>query len=217
MNFKIVKRRTVFLPTLLGWIILSCLFSAIVLLWLIDAESFFSLTERQPAEVLVVESWIGHDGFEAAEHEFKQGGYRILVLTGDLDGKPRGPHITGDGGEAEIDLIRAGVPRESIVIALADDSGEHRTFNMAFAADKALTDANLHPSSINVLTRGTHARRSRLVFAKAFGAKTRVGVISWLPYWMQTSGFWWRSPVRTWFVMKETVGYFFEVVFNSGR
>jgi uncharacterized SAM-binding protein YcdF (DUF218 family) len=217
MKIQIIKRRMVWFPTSLGWFILFLLFALPFLLWLAEGESFFSLTDRQPPEVLAVESWIGREGLQAAAVEFGQRGYHVLVLTGDLDGKPRGPHVPGDGGESEKDLIQAGVPRSSIILAYADDSGESRTFTMGLAAAAALREANIYPAHVNVFTRGTHARRSRLVFAKAFGSKTKVGAVSWLPDWQPKTGLWWRSPVRTWFVIKETVGYFYEVFFNSGR
>ncbi len=47
-------------------------------------ESFLSVTERSPADVLVVEGWIGREGVRAAGEEFKQRGYQYVVATGGL-------------------------------------------------------------------------------------------------------------------------------------
>ena len=87
---------------------------------------------------------------------------------------------------------------------------------MAVSAWRSLHAAGAMPSAINVYTRGAHARRSRLVFAKVFGPATKVGVISWQPTDFAAEH-WWHSSERTEDLIKETVGYTFELLFNSGR
>jgi hypothetical protein len=75
-RFRLVKRRTLWCPTLLGFFCL--LFLAIIPLawWFSFGESFLSSTTRVPAEILVVEGWIGRPGVRAAAAEFEQRGYR---------------------------------------------------------------------------------------------------------------------------------------------
>src|SRR6266542_4646954 len=87
---------------------------------------------------------------------------------------------------------------------------------MAAAAQRAIDAAGLHPTAINVLTRGAHARRSRLIFEKVFGPGTKVGVIAWKPPLFEQES-WWESSERAEDMVKETVGYFFELFFSSGR
>src|SRR4029077_8696711 len=91
-----------------------------------------------------------------------------------------------------------------------------RTFESAVAAWRALQAVGIHPRTVNVFTFGPHARRSRLVFAKADGPGTDVGVIGWIP-----SGYvalpWWQSSERARELLAETAGYLYEVLFNSGR
>jgi hypothetical protein len=87
---------------------------------------------------------------------------------------------------------------------------------MAVAAWRALQTKEIQPTSINVFTRSSHARRSRLVFAKVFGSGTKVGVISWTPPGYENEP-WWRSSERAIDFLKETVGYPFELLLNSGR
>ena len=52
--------------------------------WFAYGESFLSLTQRLPADVLVVEGWIGRAGIRAAVAEFEQSGYQYIVATGGL-------------------------------------------------------------------------------------------------------------------------------------
>ena len=44
--------------------------------WFNYGELFLALTHRLPAEVLVVEGWIGREGVRAAVDEFERGSYQ---------------------------------------------------------------------------------------------------------------------------------------------
>ena len=183
--------------------------------WLcIFGETFFSLTRRLPAEILVVEGWIGNEGVRAAAAEFKTGGYRYLVATGDRpeDGQERWSYAE----LAARELIRSGVPDDRIVVAPSGETERERSFKSAAATWRALQERGIHPAAINVMTLGPHARRSRLVYEKVYAPVTQVGVIAWAPadYGVEP---WWRSGGRTRCFLKEIVGYPFEVLLNSGR
>ena len=81
-SLRLVQRRTVWCPTLLG---LFCIVFILVIAvaWRRSCgESFLSSTRRFPAEILVVEGWIGSDGIRAAATEFDQRGYQFAVATG---------------------------------------------------------------------------------------------------------------------------------------
>ena len=184
-------------------------------IWLcIYGESFFSLTRRLPAEVLVVEGWIGNDGVRVAAAEFERGGYRYIVATG---GQTEDRQSSSNFAEmAGRELIRRGVPEDRIIIAPTGEIEHERTFKSAVAAWRALQKRGIHPKAINVLTLGPHARRSRLVYAKVYAPTTQVGVIAWAPSEYETAP-WWRSSSRTKCFLKEIVGYPFEVLLNSGR
>jgi DUF218 domain len=183
--------------------------------WLcIFGESFFSLTHRVPAEVLIVEGWIGNDGVRAAAAEFKSGGYQNIVATGGRleEGQDRSSYAE----LAAQELIRSGVPNDKIIVAPTGETEHERSFKAAAATWRALQQRNIHPAAINVLTLGPHARRSRLVYEKVYEPVTQVGAIAWSPASYQVEP-WWRSAGRTRCFLKEIVGYPFEVLLNSGR
>ena len=147
---------------------------------MIQGKSFFSLTHRLPAEVLVVEGWIGKDGIRAAAAEFERGGYQYIETTVS-EGENRQDHSSNYAEMAKEELIRLGVPKDRIIIA-PTGLGEHqRTFRSAVAAWRALQKRGIRSEAINLLTLGNHARRSHLVYAKVYGPATRVGVIAWAP------------------------------------
>jgi uncharacterized SAM-binding protein YcdF (DUF218 family) len=184
--------------------------------WFARGESFFSLTHRLPADVLVVEGWVGRPGIHAAVAEFEQHGYQYIVASGGLTSDRWDDERASYAEMAAGEMIRSGVPRERIVVAPAKLAESGRTFESAVAVRRALQAVGIHAKRVNVFTFGSHARRSRLVFAKVDGPGTEVGVISWTPAGYVASP-WWRSSERAREMLEETAGYLYEVLFNSGR
>jgi hypothetical protein len=188
---------------------------AVSAIWLCSfGESYFSLNRRLPAEVLVVEGWIGPNGVRAAAVEFEQHSYRYLVATGGLTGKDQDSSNYAEIAKQE--LVRSGVPEGRIIVASTGEIERERTFKSAVAAWRAIQRGGIHPAAINVFTLGPHARRSRLVYEKVYSLGTRVGVIAWTPSDYEDEP-WWRSRGRTKCLLKETIGYPFEILLNSGR
>jgi uncharacterized SAM-binding protein YcdF (DUF218 family) len=214
MSFRLVQRRTVWLPTLLGWFLLLVLGCAPAVIWFFCGEGFLAVTDRRPADVLVVEGWIGAEGIRAAYNEFVVGGYKFVVATGGLTGERWNERRWNYADEAAEQLTKLGVPKERLLVAASRETEAQRTYEMAVAAHNAVGRSGIH--SINVFTRGAHARRSRLIFEKVFESDISVGVISWKPPIFSDEP-WWRSSDRAEDLIKETVGYVFELLGNSGR
>jgi DUF218 domain len=218
MRLRLVQRRTIWFPTWLGLFCLAVLFAIPLVWWCFCGESFLSLTDRLPAEVLVVEGWIGGNGVRAAATEFRSGGYQYVVATGgqcDDDKGWKDPGWSYAQGAAN-ELGRAGIPREKIILARAENTERARTFESAVSVFQTLESLTIKPASINVFTWGPHARRSRLVYAKVYTNRARIGVISWLPATRPVEA-WWQSSEQAKEFLTESVGYLFEWLLNSGR
>lgn len=216
MLSRLFQRRNIWWPTWAGWLLLLVLGATPAIFWCFAAESFLSLTDRQPAEVLVVEGWIGFDGLRAAREEFEQGGYRYVVTVGALTSDRWTVRRWNYATEARKRFVRDGLPPDRVIEAPAAETEAQRTFATALAARRALEAHGLHPAAVNVFTLGAHARRSRLIFAKVLPATTKVGCISWLPPEYRHES-WWQSSERAQDLIKESVGYTFELLLNSGR
>jgi len=209
---SIIRSAAKWFPALFGALAVVLLVAGI---WLcVYGEAYFSLTHRLPADVLIVEGWIGSEGIRAAAAEFERGGYKWIAATGGETQDGNGPANYAEMAARE--LAQLGVPRERIVTAPSGEVEHERTFKSAVAAWRAIQMRGIHPASINVLTLGPHARRSRLVYAKIYAPSAQVGVIAWAPSSYETEP-WWRSSGRTKCFLKEIVGYPFEVLLNSGR
>jgi hypothetical protein len=215
-RLRLAQRRTVWCPTLVGTFCILTLLAIPTVWWFICGESFLSLTQRVPADVLVVEGWIGFDGLSAAEEEFEKRGYEYIVAAGGLKSSL---WQVGSSNYAEMagrELLRLGIPKDKIIVAAARDTENQRTHESAVAVWRALQARGVHPKTLTVFTLGPHARRSRLVFAKVEGPGTQVGVLSWVPSDYKTMP-WWRSSERAKELITETAGYVYEALLNSGR
>jgi uncharacterized SAM-binding protein YcdF (DUF218 family) len=213
---RFIQRQSVWWPTLLGWISIFVFVSGGGLLWWFNFESFLSRTDRLPADTLIVEGWIGVEGVRAAKAEFEQGRYRYIVTVGALTDNRWGPQRWNYATEAAELLVRLGVPSERVIESRSEETVAQRTFASAVAARQNLSLRGIKPAKANVFTRGVHARRSRLLFAKVLGPETEVGAISWTPA-SAAKGPWWHSTERADDLLKETAGYLYELLLNSGR
>jgi DUF218 domain len=216
LPLSLLKRRTIPVPTLLGWVCLLGIIIAPCACWWFRGESFLSVTERRPAEILVVEGWIGREALRAAAIEFREDGARIIVTTGALSNERWSEHRYSYADMARFELIQAGVPADRILAAPAVQVETQRTFEMAAAAFRVISATGSPVTAVNVFTIGPHARRSRMVFRKVFQPGIKVGVVSWAPPNYSTER-WWHSSERAGDFLKETACYFFEAVVDSGR
>jgi len=215
MLSRLFQRRTIWWPTPAGWLILAVGFCVPATLWFFLGEGFLARSNRLPAEALIVEGWIGIEGVKAAKFEFETGGYRYLVAAGGLTENRWGSQRWNYATEAHDLLLRLGVPADRVINAPAPDTKAQRTFASAITVRQTLEERGLHLANANVFTLGVHARRSRLIFAKALPG-TEVGVVSWTPS-AYSPGPWWRSSERAEDLIKETAGWLFEALLNSGR
>lgn len=215
MKLDLVERGAVPRRMLQGLLSIVLLLGVIGATWLcVDGESYFSLTRRLPAEVLVTEGWIGRDGIQAAAEEFEKGGYQYVVLTGGLAQEHH--NRLNYALMAEQELIGLGIPKDKIIAAPSWQVERQRTFESAGAAFRALQTRGVCPKILNVFTLGPHARRSRLVYEKVFTSGTKVGVVAFVLPGYEVEP-WWQSKGRTKCLLKEVVGYPFEILLNSGR
>jgi uncharacterized SAM-binding protein YcdF (DUF218 family) len=215
MHRHLIQKRTVWLPTRLGWLILCGALAVPLALWAFLGERFLAHTERLPAEALVVEGWIGVEGVRAAKLEFDRHGYRYIVTAGGSTNFRWGPQHWNYATESREMLLLLHLPPDKVLAAPVPETEKQRTFTAALGVKRALELHGLHPASVNVFTLGVHARRSRLVFAKALPG-TEVGVVSWRPSEYKPEP-WWRSSERAVDLLKESIGYLFELLLSSGR
>jgi hypothetical protein len=191
-----------------GWLAASGLAALVLVLFIFRIYPFLAVTDRQSsADYLVVEGWVPVDVLKEACAEFHTAGYRSLLVSGcivqnEWTDKPDATYA--DLGAAK--LRRLGLPNELIQPIPCLVQKKDRTYSSALAVKQWLAEHGLHPKQLNVVTDGAHARRSRLLFQKAFGTEVNVGIIA-VPDPQFDPDRWWRTSEGFREVVGETIAY----------
>jgi len=183
-------------------------------LFLLKIYPFLAVTDRVNTEVFVVEGWIHPYAVRVAADEFKRGSYHRVFTTG-------GP-VAGNGGyindyntSASVGaeaLKKAGIPPDLVQMVPSRVFGRDRTYSSAVALRDWFREHDFRTRSINILTEDVHARRTRLLFGKAFGPNVSVGVIA-VPNPDYDAKRWWGYSEGVEGVVNEGVAYLYAKLF----
>jgi uncharacterized SAM-binding protein YcdF (DUF218 family) len=165
----------------------------------------------------VVEGWIHEYAIRSAAGEFRTHAYRRIFTTG-------GP-VTGTGGYVNdfqtsasvgADLLKkAGVPEQSLQMVPSRVMDRDRTFSSAVALRDWIQEHEPFVRGINVVTEDTHARRTWLLFQRAFGRNVQVGIIS-VANVDYPANRWWHYSQGVKDVVSEFAAYLYAKIFLLG-
>lgn len=205
--WQFVQLRECLIPTWRGWLVIALFGIALIVTGGAMMHSFLAAIEPVPARVLVVEGWVPDYALEKAKAEFERSHYiRLYVTGGPLQ---TGGHLSQYRTYAEIGvatLIRMGMREDTLEPVPAPPTDKDRTYISALTLRNRLRQHDTNVRNINVVSMGAHARRTRLLFQKAFGTDSQVGVIAVEDRDYDPSRWWQYSQgVRT--VIGELVAY----------
>jgi uncharacterized SAM-binding protein YcdF (DUF218 family) len=197
-----------------GWLLVVSTGLAVAYFAFLNIYPFLATTQRVDTNVLVVEGWVPKYAIRSAVEEFKAGSYQRVFTTG-------GP-VIGNGGYindyntsasvgAEL-LKNLGLPSESLQMVPSRVMDRDRTYSSAVALRNWFRDHKMSVRSFNVLTGDFHARRTQLLYRKAFGKEVAIGIIAVTsPDYDPTH--WWRYSEGVEEVVTEGVGYLYAKFF----
>ena len=208
-----MRRRHLWVPTWCGWLLLlaTCVLAAFV--GRQGVHPFLALDRPVTADILVVEGWVPDYALKRGLDLSMKQKSRYLLLTGGTVRSEVNPERGDTYAHMALKrLQRIGgdlpyvhpVPPPELTLEPVRD----RTYAEAMAVKKWLKDQGVSVRSINVLTIGPHARRSRLLFQKAFGPKVEIGVIS-VPNREYDPRVWWRYSEGVKEVLSEGAAYLY--------
>lgn len=174
---------------------------------------FLAANNGGDGEVLVVEGWISMRRVERVVEAFRQGHYRSVVVVRDVyrgANKWTTGRYTADYMAA--DLVEQGVPKESINLLFCSAVRKDRTYHCALAVREWLEQNQMTIASIDVATMAAHARRSRLLYRKAFGDGVKGGAIA-IEDPSYDPARWWRSSSGVRDVVGEAIAYAYARLF----
>lgn len=204
--------------SLRGWLVVLCGLLVTTFVLILGIYPFLAVTGRVEGEVLVVEGWVHDYAVRRAVDEFRSGGYsRIFTTGGPVEGM--GGYSNDYNTAASVGASRlraAGIPGELVQMVPCRIADRDRTYNSAVALRQWLHDHNVPMHRMNIVTEDAHARRSRLLFQKAFGKDVKVGIIS-IPSPDYDATHWWRYSEGVREIIGEGLGYLYaRFCFHSG-
>ena len=105
-------------------------------------------------------------------------------------------------------LKKLGVPANLIQMAPSHVIGRDRTYSSAVALRDWFREHNISVHSMNVLTEDAHARRTQLLYRKAFGKNVLVGIIA-VPNPDYNPRNWWHYSDGVREVIGESIAYIY--------
>jgi uncharacterized SAM-binding protein YcdF (DUF218 family) len=197
-----------------GWLLLMLGVVFAVYVVLMNIYPFLAITRRANTDILVVEGWVHEYAIHAAAAEFARGSYRQLLTTGGpVAGTGAYTNDYNTSASVGADLLKkAGIPREMVTMVPSHVNDRDRTYSSAVALRYWLREHHMLGRSINVMTEDAHARRTRLLFEKALGRGSEVGIIA-VPNPDYDSTHWWRYSEGVERVLTEAIAYIYARMF----
>ena len=211
----LIRKKERWTLTLRGWGVVLAVFVLGGVVGVHSVFPFLSVHDPLKCELLVVEGWIPDYLIADVKSEFEQGGYKLLVITGTpiTKGEPLAEQKTYPELTRAI-LLKYGWDEETVKAVPCGAALRDRTYSSALALKDWLSSSDSQFKSFNIFSRGSHCRRTRLLYQFAFRDSAQVGVISGKDQ-RYDGAHWWRSSEGVRDIINESIAYFYaRVIFR---
>jgi len=214
----LLQRRECTIPTWKGWLVLVLAFLVLGTAGMYESYSFLAVSKPVTGGLLVVEGWAADLGMKAVIEEFRRNTYEKVYVTGGplLWGGPLSEYKTyAEGGAAS--LVKLGLDVAQVQAVPSKWVMQDRTYASAVSLRNWLQQHGVKATRIHLMSEGPHARRSRLLFQKAFGNEVEVGVTA-LPPADYDERHWWRYSAGIRLFLDEGIAYIYaRFFFHPGK
>lgn len=212
-RFGLLETRECLKLTWRGRFLVGLICVALVVFLARAIHPFLAVNHPLQGGALVVEGWLWDGALEQAKEEFKRNRYdKIYVTGGPL---LQGTYLSEFQNYAQLGastLWKLGLSRESVEPVPAPGVRQDRTYASAVALKQRLRERGVTPKNLHVLSVGPHARRTWLLFGKAFGDEVPIGITA-LDEQEYDPQRWWRTSAGVRAVIDELVAYAYARLF----
>ena len=201
-----IRECRVLTPT--GWATFLMAFGSVLVVIALIIHPFLSPTKPVGGDILVVEAF-PYDEAKKIKEWFEKGHYKLLVTVGRKykTGHPMAQYKSAADWTASRLNAQGVLLGKIIPVSITIYPRKDRTYHKALAVQKRLKKAGFAQASIDVVSFGVHARRTWLLFEKAFPS-VDVGIISIRPNSYDTSRWWlFGEGVRN--IISESIAYLY--------
>jgi hypothetical protein len=193
-KFAILRKKETWSTTWLGKLLILAILVLGCWMFMMNIHAFLSQNSPVNSDIMVVEGFLPDFAIGESAKIFNDGNYKLMIVTGKkmIKGSSLTP-FENDGLFTVAILGKMGFDTTRVkVIALENDVKKDRTFASAKAVLNWINKSELNPRRINLVSLGCHARRSRMMFDKAFANEIEVGIIV-IPEIAYDPENWWKS------------------------
>lgn len=209
-RFAIIKKKEKRSFTAFGKVIQLLVLLLIIFIFVKTIHPFLAQNNSIDSKILVVEGFISDYALIESIQLFQNGGYDQMIITGKE--RMKGYYLDkykNDGEFSAATLIKLGFDSTLLnVVAIKSDIQKDRTYATALNVKDWLISNNKQQHSINLVTVGCHARRSRYLFEKAFGKDYNIGIIA-IKNQQYDQKKWWKSSHGFREVSKEFIAWIY--------
>lgn len=216
--FGLLVRRECWKFSIAGKVVVASLILLVSALSFFGLYPFLATTGPVDADYLVAEGWIPAYALDHARVLYEGGSYRKLLTCGAVAPNEWSTNSASNYADwAAAKLRRLGLAAGHVESVPAGEVHADRTYASAVAIREWL-GTNVGPvRAINLVSLGPHARRSRLMFQKAFGDDVQIGIIS-VPDRQYQADRWWQSSEGVREVIGEMIAYVYaRFVFSPSK
>ena len=205
--FGLFRRREKWALTWRAWLLIVLVFGGGGVFAVRESHNFLAIDAPVPTTILVIEGWVPRYSVTSYVARVAKD-YTKIYTVGGATKTDRGSHDDSDtyAHVLHTRLMRAGVPPEKIQYVPCWTSRRDRTYGTAATFREWCVTNHIPMTAFNVVTIGPHARRSRLLFEKAFGPDVRVGIIP-LTNEEYEADHWWRYSEGVKETLSESAAY----------
>lgn len=177
MTFALTKEHTGRRLTWVGWLLMIILIAGALFAFLATLYPFLAPEKAPYKGVMIVEGWIHDFALDEAVIMYRAGNYTKIVCTGTPI--ETGSYIQQYTSYPEMTaarLLKMGIPDDQIIVTVADENKNDRTYMAAVALREGIMAYNIREIDLHLVTVGPHGRRSRMLFQKALGKDYNIGV-----------------------------------------
>jgi uncharacterized SAM-binding protein YcdF (DUF218 family) len=213
-RFTLINKKERWGFTWTGRFVVLIIFLSLVCLYALTIYPFLAQNDPVDAKIMVVEGFIPDYALEETIHLFNKRNDSLMIITGKV--RIKGSQLDqyeNDGYYSAATLIKYGFDENKIkVISLEKDIKKDRTYSSAVALKEWLRQNNTKVTAFNLVTISCHARRSKMMFSKAFDDEVKIGVIA-IENQLYDPKRWWRSSSGFREVTEETITWIYGALF----
>ena len=212
MRVRLTEYRKSRRLTLQGWLVVAGCIAISGYVWFISIHDFLAVNKPVSASVLVVEGYVPDFVLDSVANLWKNNPLLLIVCAG-LPIK-KGEFCCGYGSYADYNaafLREKEIDSLQVIGAPARPVDKDRTYTSALAAKDKLRELGYESGKVDLVCLGTHARRSRLLYRKAFKSGWNIGVLSYPDNNYPEQ--WWKTSEGARAVVYEMFAYLYCIIF----